>query len=340
MKIHYFQRYSQKENVVTANTMLLLSRLYHYSPDKFFRFLKECIFRDDSQFEPEIQITLQEKVQHTVPDAIITQDSFKVVVETKLSDWFYTKQLQGHLEAFGAEKTKVLLTLSPVVMEASKVDQINAEINNYCEVHAIKIWYIHLTFRELIDAISRMIDERDYAMQDVWSDFIDFCSEEGLLPSKAIMRMQLAGTTFDFNMKSNVYYDKVNRGFRTHQYLGLYKNKSVRAIGKISAIICAVGEKDGSLKFTGEMGEVTEARKESIKAAMEDASKYGYDLRCYEHRYFFVHKFYETDYRKVSYGGSMGSRIFDLEEILNFNSDEPLPDTALIAEALKHHHWE
>ncbi len=43
MKIYYFQSYHEKENVATANTMLLLSRLYAYSSDKFFRFLKsEC----------------------------------------------------------------------------------------------------------------------------------------------------------------------------------------------------------------------------------------------------------------------------------------------------------
>lgn len=28
MKVHYFQRYTQKENVATVNTMLLISRLY------------------------------------------------------------------------------------------------------------------------------------------------------------------------------------------------------------------------------------------------------------------------------------------------------------------------
>lgn len=35
MKIHYFQRYHAKENVATANTMLLLSRLYSYYSNKF-----------------------------------------------------------------------------------------------------------------------------------------------------------------------------------------------------------------------------------------------------------------------------------------------------------------
>ena len=84
------------------------------------------------------------------------------------------------------------------------------------------------------------------------------------------MRMQLAGTTFDFNVKSNVYYDKVERGFRTHQYLGLYKNKSVRAIGKVCAIIRAV-EENGSIRFTNEMGELTAERKQIIEKAMNDA---------------------------------------------------------------------
>ena len=41
MKIHYFQRYHKGEDVATANTMLLLSRLYAYSSNKFFQFLKE-----------------------------------------------------------------------------------------------------------------------------------------------------------------------------------------------------------------------------------------------------------------------------------------------------------
>lgn len=60
MKIHYFQRYHTKENVATANTILLLSRLYQYSTDKFFRFLNSLVFLEN--FEPEIVFQLQEKV--------------------------------------------------------------------------------------------------------------------------------------------------------------------------------------------------------------------------------------------------------------------------------------
>ena len=80
MKIHYFQRYHAKENVATANTMLLLSRLYQYSTDKFFRFLNSWAFPEG--FESEIVFQLQEKNDKSVLDATITQDSFKIAVET------------------------------------------------------------------------------------------------------------------------------------------------------------------------------------------------------------------------------------------------------------------
>ncbi len=73
MKVHYFQRYHEKENVVTANTMLLLSRLYSYLSDKFYRFLKSEYFFET--FELELVLRLQKSID-SIPATIIT------VVET------------------------------------------------------------------------------------------------------------------------------------------------------------------------------------------------------------------------------------------------------------------
>ncbi|MDD6810456.1 MAG: hypothetical protein PUD93_01110 [Lachnospiraceae bacterium] len=71
--------------------------------------------------------------------------------------------------------------------------------------------------------------------------------------------MQLAGATFDFNIGASVYYDKAERGFRAHDTLGLYKNKSVRAIGKVIARITAV-ETENGVNYNAEFGELTEER--------------------------------------------------------------------------------
>lgn len=53
-------------------------------------------------------------------------------------------------------------------------------------------------------------------------------------------------------------------------------------------------------------------------------------------RYFFVEKFYETDFPKITPRAPMGSRMFDLTEILK---TDKLPDTTKIAELLREESW-
>lgn len=337
MRIHYFQRYHQKENVATANTMLLLSRLYSYSPNKFFRFLKSEFFMDS--FEPEIVFNLQEKSVDSVPDATITQEGFKIVIETKMTDWFYSSQLINHLKSFRDEKKKLLITLSSELMEKTKLEDFNKELKEYNKTQKYPIMHINTTFELMANAIEDVIDDRDYEIKDILDDYRDYCYKDGLIPTSdswKYLRMQLASTTFDFNKENNVYYHDADRGYSPYAYLGLYKQKSVRLIGKVCAIITAI-EKDGEIEYEAELGEITNERKDTIVKAMEDALFYGYDLKNYNHKYFFVDKFYETDFRKVSKGGSMGAKIFDLTEILKSDN---LPEVDQIAEILKDKTWE
>ena len=95
MHIHYFQRYHSKENVDTSNTMLMLSRLYNYNADKFFTMLNDLILQQDES--PELAFELQVSGDGSVPDAVISQKSFKIVVETKLYGQFNKVQLVHHL---------------------------------------------------------------------------------------------------------------------------------------------------------------------------------------------------------------------------------------------------
>jgi len=334
MKIHYFQRYHEKENVATANTMLLLSRLYSYSSDKFFRFLKSEFFSDS--FEPEIVFNLQEKSVDSIPDATITQESFKIVVETKMSDWFYTDQLMRHLKSFGDEKYKVMITLAPESMNIEKKKEFEVHLKEYNDTQTHPVMHVNTIFERIIDAIRDVIDDRDYEMQEVLDDYLNYCYKDKLIvvsDSWKRMRVQLAGTTFDFNLNENLYYDNIDRGFSAHDYLGLYKEKSVRAIGKIIAIITAVTTEIG-LEYKVESGELTDERKQQINRAIEDGKKYGYELDAT--RYFFVEKFYETDFKKITPRAPMGSRVFDLTQILK---TEKLPGTLEISEQLISKTW-
>lgn len=336
MKVHYFQRYQTKENVATANTLLLLKRFYQYSPDSFFRFLKSEYFSE--QFDPEIAFVLQEKNAASVADAAIMQESFKIVIETKLTDWFSSDQLMRHLHSFKNQEYKILFTIASEPMETKKKEDVDKQIAVYNEKHNLHITHINTTFDFLADAMQRNIDERDVQMMEIINDYRDYCVHDNLIPvndSWKFMRVQLAGTTFAFNVEANLYYDNIDRRFRAHDYLGLYKEKSVRSVGRISARILAV-ETEKGMEYESEMGEITEERKRSILLAVKDAEQYGYDLRHNKHRYFFVEKFYETDFRKITPRAPMGSRIFNLTEMLE---TEELPDTAKIAELLKEKTW-
>lgn len=336
MKVHYFQRYYGKENVATANTMLLLERFYHYSPDVFFRFLKSKYFSD--QFNPEISFNLQEKNAKSVADATIIQESFKIVIETKITDWFYGDQLLRHLHSFTDQKYKYLFTIASELMGNEKKHEIDKQIEEYNQKNNVKVHHINTTFEILSEAIREFIDDRDYEMQEILEDYLDYCYSSGLIPindSWKYMRVQLAGTTFDFNFKENLYYDNIDRGFRAHDYLGSYRAKSVRAIGHICARIIA-GETDKGMEYKSELGEITEKRKERILLAIKDAENYGYDLHS-KHRYFFVEQFYEMDFRKITPRAPMGSRIFNLTELLETDT---LPNTEKIAEQLSKKTWE
>lgn len=336
MKVHYFQRYHSKENVATANTMLLLSRLYAYSPSKFFQLLQSEYFTDS--FIPEITFDLQKRSGNSVPDAIIAQDSFKIVVETKLTDWFHNDQLWNHLSAFGNEKQKILLTIASEPMNLNTKKELEEKIKEYNQKLEFPIHHVNTTFQDLINHISDVLDDRDYELNDILNDYIDYCCNDKLIPntdSWKYLRMQLSNTTFEFNKEYNVYYDKADRGFRAHDYIGLYRQKMIQAIGKICTQIVAYEDESG-IHYEVEKGELKEEYKEIIQKAMIESKSFGYDLKSIRHRYFFVDQFYDTHFRKVSKGGAMGTKFFDLSELLGI--DSPI-ETNKIAEELSKQVW-
>lgn len=334
MEIHYFQRYHQKENVATANTMLLLSRLYSYSPNKFYQVFKNHFFPD--LFNPEITMRIQEKNEKSVPDATISQDSFKIVVETKLSDWFHKDQLDNHLKSFGNETVKVFITIASKHMNDKLKEDFGKSLDEYNRTNSTNIVHKNLTFEELVNDIQETIDERDYEMQDVLEDYLQYCYHDNLIDNNESwkwMKGRSVKDTFEFNMKENVYYYPVESWFRKHDFIGLYFDKSIRAIGKIRSTFIA-DKNDGNLNI--EEGNASEEDKAKIELAMNDAKKYGYDLISKKHRYFFVEKFVETIFVKLTPYGMRTSKFFDLSELLNVNS---LPDIEIIAKKLRELNW-
>lgn len=327
MELHYFQRYHGKENAVTANLGLLFSRVYHYSPEKFYQIMfgTDGLCELGGEEKPELKILLQQKTSKSVLDACICQESFKIAIETKLWDWFGKEQLENHLCCFSDEKIKILLTIAPELMDKKKKDLVEKEISEYnCRrkqdegKNYTNVVHINVTFEGVIEKIRDAFSDNDFEMQEIIDDYEECCCHDQLIVGHdkwKYMRMQLAGISYDYNLESGVYYDRDYRKFKAHQYLALYKNKAVRAVGKIQAIIGCKKMDDGKYFYEEIEGEVTEERKNKIQEAIEHAkNEYGWMLDS--HNYFFVDKFYETEFVKVSKGSAMGTRIFDLSGLI------------------------
>jgi hypothetical protein len=320
--------------------MLMLSRLYNYNADKFFSMLNTLVLGEDES--PEITFELQVAGDDSVPDAVISQKSFKIVVETKLYNQFGKQQLINHLNQFGSEEIKVLLTIDPKPMKKSLYDEFAAELKKYNAdnmerlIHPIK--HVNLTFEQLVEAMEDIVDDRDAEIIAVLEDFKKYCFDEKLIPDGyKWMRAVVAGTTFRDNIALNLFYDKERVKSSEHGYIGLYKDKSIRAIGKLKKTIIAEIV-DGELKYRTENGDpATQDEIDRIKDAIQRASDYGYNLRTVSHRYFIVDRFIPLDFRKSSKNPIQKSKFFNLGEMLQYKT---MPDTETIAKDLDGRTWE
>lgn len=318
-EVHYFQRYHKGEDMHTGNAMLLLNRLYNYRPQYLYKLLGMLI-GDVEIFKFGLAIGMQERngsTGNSVPDAIISQNGFRICIETKIGDWFHIDQMQGHINTFKEvnDEYKILFSLSntDTCKIHTKIDENVKIFNREKELEgSSRLFYKHITFEQIIDYIEQIILDRDYEFKDILEDYSNYCYENNLIDnSYKLLRIRAASETFDKNMEYNLYYDSTDRGFTKHAYLGLYRDKAVRLIGKVKKIVSAKLT-DGNLTIDNDV-EVSSDERKRIYEAILDGKSHDYNLVDVLHNYFIVEKFVETNYIKNSKGGLFGSRQINLE---------------------------
>lgn len=333
--IHYFQRYSQKENVATNNTLLLLSRLYQDSPIKFRGFLNDLL--DDNFLEAGINFNQQVKGKNSVPDGSLSQVSFKVVIETKLHEYFLLQQLIEHLESFDKEQYQVLLSLSPKEPDNSLKLQIESEVAKFNAAHNTTIKYLPTTFQEIVNKFKNSIEDYDFKLLEIVNDFEEYCIIDELITDEdSRMRVVTCGWTLKENFQFNLYFDSVSRGYSDHSYLGIYHDKCVQGIGKIENIISADLLPNGSLQIIDHTELITAQQQINIIgiiAAVKANNNWQIETG---HKFFCVEQFYPTNFCKTTKFPLQGAKFFKLKEILKVPT---LPATKQIAQLLNQITW-
>jgi hypothetical protein len=91
-------------------------------------------------------------------------------------------------------------------------------------------------------------------------------------------------------------------------------NKAVKGIGEIICIVDVDyhNKEDDLMVISSQFGVLTDKQKIVLKKVIKEAhSDFGYDIAC-DHRFFFVDKYHETNFIKVSKNGMMGKRYYDV----------------------------
>ena len=311
--LKYFQKYHGRENTHSSNALSLLHMLYDYSPKKFYVILGELM---ESQGElenaaPRFVVQDTENGKGSVPDFSIMQHSFKVAVEAKEGS-FDIDQLERHLKGLSEKDEfsyKVLIALSPQNDVQYHLDKLKEKYPN--------ISIIHKTYMDFYDSIFGNLHEiKDSEFIEILDEYKDYCEMEGLIDySEDTLMVRITSDTFDFNFQNGVYYD-TNKytplGFR---YLGLYKEKSVKAIGKIVKIVEAHADETGAIIY-GDLiygKSLTAEDKRKIELAIEHR-KVKYHNETDPHWHFIVERFVEVvNFRKKKYG-LYGKKKFYLKE--------------------------
>lgn len=325
--LHHFQRYSAPENVATNNTLQLISRIYSFSPIKAKQFLTKLL-------EVEINIGLdiyqQSKAKSSVPDGIIAQQPFRIVIESKIDSELGIGQLIRHCEAFGDHEQGILVALTKSKLNSTDRQKFTESISSK---HP-SVTFCAITYEDVCDVALDNVQDFEYELKEVVSDYQAFCFEFGLIPVEhRIMRVVPTGNSFDINMAYGVYYDAAHHGYSPHKYIGFYKDKSIRGIMEIEGVFDVDLEGSKIVSCNELLGSYSDFNNAILSICDATQEKIGWDVRK-GHRFFCTKVVHETDYRKTSKFGIMGKRLFNLDD-----AGITAQDAKGIAEELKGKTW-
>jgi hypothetical protein len=345
--IHYFQRFSQRENMVTNNTLLLLHSVYQDNITRFQGFLNQ-LFEELGDHCPQVELSFLQQVkgEGSVPDAVISQTSFKIIIETKLYGQQYQDQLIQHLNSFGHEDIKILLLLDRQLPPDEFLAEVRKDILKFENDKGTKVFFRPVTFEEIIRTLRENLLNQDYELNEVVSEYEDFCREMDLLAmNEYILKALPCGFSLTQNKTYGIYYDPDNRSYGKHKYLGLYNQKAIRAIGEIKDIVTADYDfTSGKLTIKKQLLNLalTPEETQRIKDIIVETHNEVHIDISKGHKFYLVDKFYPTEFVKETLFALQGGKYFDLRDYVDKKEliqGKELPPVAQLAEILKLKTW-
>lgn len=334
MRISQFQKYSQRENTVTNNVLLMLSRLNDLNVN-YYKSIIERLNEGSVQqyYYPQPIFTQQFVMKKGIIDGHIEVKPSKIVIETKLYSKEFIDKIIKYGNVFNENSQNQLWHLSSVKYKENEVLEINRRLN---ELYPnLNIQFNNLLFNDLIENLEGIYEENthDIELRLLLEDFSNYCTDSGLISNEEYKLLFVpTGFSYNWNKKHKIYYCPIGWHSQKFKFFGLYNWKSVRTISEIETIIEADYDANND-KLTIHSKGHTE---EQIKRLKSGLSELGENHKGLKYYILPEHNFYETDFRKKSSGGIQGYRYKDLREFITLNDYN---DVKRIAEELSKVTW-
>jgi hypothetical protein len=335
-RVSHFQRFSQRENHATNNTLLLLRYFYQSSPSKLQNVLTSLL---DTELSIGLDFQQQIRGDGCIPDALITQEPLRIFVETKRGGELDSGQMSRHLKSIAGEQgtyradSSILigLTKEPISERARKALA--------AEATGLGITFAAVTFTQVVDALRGQCANFESELLSMIEDYEDYLAEEGLTEEQNQWLVVFpCGTSISENARLGLYYEPSARPCKRNcRFIGVYNRLAVRYVGSVEAIAVA-SYQSGQVSLAEEAGKLTDDHRRRIDRAVQE-TKY-YDLKANPHRFYLVDSFVETEAKKTSPRGIWGNRYLDLSKMIPSYNPRQKYTTEQLAEALKAATWE
>lgn len=290
-EISYFAKYSQRENQITNNTILMFRHLYNESPKLFNDFLSSLL---QEQIEFGVNFSQQVKESDSIPDALISQNANNIYFEFKLKDFEDEHQIKNHIASIKESNNSNSILLYVTVNRIPEKD------------YDLPVFFI--TYVDIVENLEFICPEYLYNLREIIDDYQNVLSVNNLLPIKYQMVAVPCGRTWERCFKFRNYVNSMHRHFRKNtKYIGIYNDKKIKYIGRISDKV----KVKNSSEFLDYDTEKPTTDINIINKAKEIMDNFPKD-KSFDRNYYFFDEMYEVNIDKSSKGGMQSIKYFDL----------------------------
>ncbi|WP_417237388.1 hypothetical protein [Bizionia paragorgiae] len=330
-EIRLFNDYHTKENILSNHCGVMLKMLYEENPKSFeevISVLSGLDFAVTPSFEQQI------KKSNSYPDIVIEQPSFAIFFETKRTNWFHDPQIERHLKSLHKDRDHNILFLLSNFEEDRPEEIFEVKISEAFEKYDIHI--IPITFEQLVETLEATEHSDNY--NRYLNEFRDFLDRNNYLPTWKYMLdvVNCAGTINEVR-DHNVYICPATGGKYKHRrgkYFGGYKQKNVKYIHEINALVVA---EEGGKNAVVEWNNFNLDEKELIAEALEKVNLLRKEeVMIRNMQIFLLQNAAEVNFRKDSDGGLYASKKY----FKNIAKKFPSESSKELAEQLQGKTWE